>query len=425
MRFFKSKSHGCRNGAALMLAVFSLSACDGLFDVENPGSLLDADLENPFLETSLAASAEGGLVGPFASALVNGEMLGDHVWHPSVQDFALLIDAGYRDRDISVVESLFNGLASSIWVSDNMVTRLQSLVANPGANMGIANSYFMAGLGRITIATYYEQVVYDGGGTISPAQAIGDAISDFENAAQVASAAGNTSLAAASLGAAARGHRALYYEEGGTNAGHMQQAEALARQALDLDPDFLKNLRYGQPGESNSHFTNLSAEGPYHRMHITYANRPDPVSGEKDPRIKHSDQPETPGPRGEIRFIQQKFTARTDPLPASRAAEAELIVAEARLIAGDLEAAVQWINRVRTKSGLPDFASSDAAAIRAQLIYERDTELWLEGRRWEDHRYYNIIPLAWVQVNIDEGVSGRWPISVQERFNNPNIAGGG
>jgi hypothetical protein len=76
---------------------------------------------------------------------------------------------------------------------------------------------------------------------------------------------------------------------------------------------------------------------------------------------------------------------------------------------------------VRTRSGLPAFSSSDAGAIRTQLIYERDTELWLEGRRWEDHRYYNIIPLAWDQYNRDIGVGPRWPISVQERFNNPNI----
>lgn len=426
MRFFKTKSHGCRNGAALMLAVFSLTACDGLFDVENPGSLVDEDLETPFLENTLATSAEGELVDDYSSALVNGEMLGDHVWHPSVQDFALLTDAGYRDRDNTLVESMFNGLASAIWVADNMVTRLQAMVANPGAHLGVANSHFMAGLARLTLATYYENVVYDGGGLLPPSRAIEDAIGNMQSAAQVASAAGDINLAAASLGAAARGSRALYYEGGGTNASLIQQAEALARQALDLAPDFRKDMRYGQPGASNGHFTGLSEEGPYHRMHVTYANRPDPVSGVPDPRIIHSAQPEsTPGPRGEIRWIQRKYTARTDPLPASRAAEAELIVAEARLIAGDLDGAVQWINRVRAKSGLPDFASSDAAAIRTQLIYERDTELWLEGRRWEDHRYYNIIPVAWDQVNIDRGVSARWPISVQERFNNPNVAGGG
>jgi starch-binding outer membrane protein, SusD/RagB family len=423
MRFFeKNRSHGSRTGAALVLGLFSLTACSGLFDVDNPGSLLDEDLETPFLEGTLSTSAEGELVGPFSSALVNGEMLGDHVWHPSVQDFALLIDAGYRDRDISVVESLFNNLASAIWVADDMVNRLQSLVDNPGSHIGIADSHFMGGLARMTIAAYYEQVVYDMGTPITPAQAIEDAIGKFQSAAQVASGAGNTNLAAASLGAAARGYRSLYYEGGGSNAAHMQQAESLARQALDLDGNFRKNLRYGQPGASNGHFAGL-VEGPYHRMHESYAFRPDPVTGEPDPRIIHDAQPHTPGPRGEVRYYQRKFGDRTDPLPASRAAEAEIIVAEARLIDGDLAGAVEWINRVRARSGLPAFQSGDAQAIWDQLIYERDTEFWLEGRRWEDHRYYNIVPMAWVQYNVDRGVGPRWPISDQERFNNPNAGG--
>lgn len=416
MRFFNTGTRGL----ALLLAATSLVACDGLFDVENPGSLLDEDLEVPFLEATLATSAEGQLVGSYATALVEGEMLGDHVWHPSVQDFALLIDAGYRDRDISVTESLFNGLASAIWVADNMVERLTAMVANPAANRGIADSHFMAGLARMTISAYYEEVVYDGQAPITPAEAIQDAFEDFQAAATIAGAANDRNLQAASLGGAARAQRSLYYEGGATNPSFMQQAESLARQALDVDDDYRKDLRYGQPGTSNGHFTGM-VEGPYHRMHVSYAFRPDPVSGEPDPRIIHDANPHTPGPRGEVRYYQRKFNSRTQGMPASRAAEAELIIAEARLIAGDLPAAVEWINRVRRKSNLPDFSSTDASEIREQLIYERDTELWLEGRRWEDHRYYNIIPLAWVQYNVDIGVGPRWPISVQERFNNPNI----
>ena len=421
MKFLRGGLSESRSLLALLLCLVPLAGCEGLFDVDNPGSLLDADLEVPFLESTLATSAEGELVGPFSSALVNGEMLGDHVWHPSVQDFALLIDAGYRDRDISVAESLFNGLARAIWVADNMVERLEVMVANPGANRGVADSYFMGGLARMTIAAYYEEVVYDAQAPISPAQAIQDAVGRFQSAAQVAGALWDANLQAASLGGAARAYRSLYHEGGAVDASAMQQAESLARQALEIAPNFRKDLRYGQPGTSNGHFINL-LEGPYHRMHDTYAFRPDPVSGQPDPRLSHDATPHTPGPRGEVRYYQRKYPNRTDPHPASRAAEAELIVAEARLVAGDLDGAVEWINRVRTKSGLPDFASSNAAEVRAQLIYERDTELWLEGRRWEDHRYYNIIPLAWVQYNVDIGVGPRWPISVQERFNNPNIA---
>ena len=404
-----------------------LGACDDIFEVENPGSLVDEDLEVPFLEGTLSTTAEGSLVGAFSQALVNGEMLGDHVWHPSVQDFALLIDAGYRDRDISSAESLYNNLMSSIWVSDNMVERLQAMVASPDAHEGVANSYFMGALARMTAAAYYEAVVYDGGPAITPAQAIADARDRFLSAADVAGAAGESNLRAAALGGAARAMRSLYFEAeiaGSGSAADMAQAETYALQALAIDDDYRLDLRYGQPGSTNGHYNGLTI-GPYHRMHESYAFRLDPVTGEVDPRIIFNPEPETPGPRGETRYRQMKYPELTSPLPASRAAEAELIVAEARLLEDDLPGAVTYINLVRARSGLDPFASTDEAEIRDQLLYERDTELWLEGRRWEDHRYYDITPLAWIQRNIDIGTEPRWPISVQERFNNPNIAGGG
>jgi hypothetical protein len=415
-------------GMLLGLALIAMGGCDGLFDVENPGSLIDEDLETPFLENTLSTTAEGEMVGPFSSALVNGEMLGDHVWHPSVQDFALLIDAGYRDRDISTSESLFNGLMSSIWVSDNMVSRLEAMVASPGSHVGVATSYFMGALGRITAAAYYEAVVYDGGPPVTPAAAISDARDRFLSAAQVAGAAGETNLQAAALGGAARASRSLYYEaeieSGSGNPADMALAEDYARDALAIDDDFRLELRYGQPGTTNGHYNGLTI-GPYHRMHESYAFRLDPVTGTVDPRIIFNPEPETPGPRGETRYRQMKYPELTSPLPASRAAEAELIIAEARLLADDLPEAVNYINLVRARSALDPFASVDENEIRDQLVYERDTELWLEGRRWEDHRYYEIIPLAWIQRNIDLGTRDRWPMSVQERFNNPNIAGAG
>lgn len=409
------------------IGIFAVTACDGLFDVENPGALIDEDLEIPELESTLSNSAEGELAEPYSLSLVHGEMLGDHVWHPSVQDFALLIDAGYRDRDISVVEDMFNDLSAAVWVADDMVSRLQNMVDNPDAHEGIARSHFFGALGRMTLAAYFEDVVYDGGEPITPAQAIADARDGYLTAASIAGAAGEQNLQAAALGGAARAARSLYYEGevygGGGDPSDMEDAETFARQALDISSSFLVNVRYGQPGAVNGMYNSLTI-GPYHRMTPDYADRTDPVGGETDPRIEHAGT-QTPGPRGEVRYLQDKYPELTSPLPASRAAEAELIIAEARYLAGDMDGTVEFINRVRARSELPAFSGTDPDAVWEQLQYERDTELWLEGRRWEDHRYYDIIPKYWIQRNRDVGTKVRWPMSVQERFNNPSIAGGG
>jgi hypothetical protein len=83
-------------------------------------------------------------------------------------------------------------------------------------------------------------------------------------------------------------------------------------------------------------------------------------------------------------------------------------------------AAVNRINQVRGAVGLPDFDSDDVEEVFSQLHYERRTEFWLEGRRCQDMRYYNLVPPEWTSANQQRGVDRRWPVSQQERDANQN-----
>ena len=177
-------------------------------------------------------------------------------------------------------------------------------------------------------------------------------------------------------------------------------------------------------------------------MDESYLFVEDPVTGEWDPRLPHEEEVRTE-PLGNTSF-NLKFASREAELPVSRAAEAMLIIAEARLLAGDLDEAVDWINqvraaaRVRTSSGdwapadrgwpperplsdLSDFSSSDADQIYAQLKHERQAEFWLEMRRWQDMRYYEITPYRWFDQNQAAGLQLRWPPAPEEISNNPNL----
>lgn len=58
------------------------------------------------------------------------------------------------------------------------------------------------------------------------------------------------------------------------------------------------------------------------------------------------------------------------------------------------------------------------------FLYERRTEFFLELRRWQDMRYYEIIPPDWLPGFKSMGVHRRWPVSVLERGSNSYYTGG-
>ena len=410
----------------LVLLTLPLTGCDNFLDVENPANLLEENLHDTQLETALSNSGEANLSIGYSRAVVLGEMLGDHVFNISNQDFGVRINNGDRRNANSAADGMYNNLSSALSVADDMVNRLQNLVSNPGSHLGIARNYFWGGAARVVLISYFEELTYDGGPPVPPSQALRDAIERFEMAAQVAAAAGDRNLEAGSYGAIARAYRGLYYEElhygAGADPGLFQQAETYGMRALNTHADFNVELRHGSPGPVNQLYNTLNID-IRHRPTPQYYQRPDPVSGVPDDvRIKLGPQIDV-GLRNEPVHLQSKWTGFSDPVSVSRAAEAELVVAEARLIAGDLAGAVLWINRVRSKASLPDFQSTVAADVRTQLIYERDTEFWLEGRRWEDHRYYEIIPPKWPGSQVAIGVHQRFRVSVTEMANNPHYAG--
>jgi hypothetical protein len=113
---------------------------------------------------------------------------------------------------------------------------------------------------------------------------------------------------------------------------------------------------------------------------------------------------------------------RTRPVPVATWREAHLIIAEAE---GGQEA-VNRINILRAHHGLPSFASNDAAAIRAQVIEERQRELFLEGHHLGDLRRFNLpqIPAAGTPYR-QGGIYGDvrcFRVPAVEKVSNPNFS---
>jgi hypothetical protein len=130
-------------------------------------------------------------------------------------------------------------------------------------------------------------------------------------------------------------------------------------------------------------------------------------------------------------WTPNKYPAITTPIPVARYAEAQLIIAEARIAAGDLPGAAAAINAARNstgRTGLPlyDATGQTAAQVTAQLIEERRRELFLEGHRLWDIRHFALplSPPAGAAYPLGGGTYADlrcFPLPNVERNNNPNI----
>jgi hypothetical protein len=125
---------------------------------------------------------------------------------------------------------------------------------------------------------------------------------------------------------------------------------------------------------------------------------------------------------------QSKYATATAAIPVATWEEAQLIIAEAELEAGNTGGAVAAINRVRTRAGvnLGSFNSGDPAEIRQQIISERKAELFLESHSLGDLRRYNLPltppPGAPHPMGGLYGDQRCFPLPDVERLNNPTIS---
>ncbi|MBT3994097.1 MAG: RagB/SusD family nutrient uptake outer membrane protein [Gammaproteobacteria bacterium] len=406
---------------AFLLSTFAmiLISCTD-FEVDNPTNILDGDLSDKGMANALGNTPEVAVAAALDDAIVWSAACSDEGFLSGSGTFRIMIDEGYMDGYNQQYDLLYDALASARWIAEDATTRLLELVDNPNADERVANGYFWGGIARLTLADHFNEVVIDGQAPITPVQATQSAIEKFESAATIAAAAGNTSLAAASHGAIARAYRSLYWDEKWDSSkddmNTFKKASDAAKAALAISGSYVEYANYAPPGASNFVYESVNASR-YNRMDPKYAYMKDPVTGEIDPRIIHGPKVNNSPRTGDPVYLITKYPNEGADIPVSRADEARLIIAEYAAMTSDLSTAVSMINDVRANNGLTAFSSTDQAEILTQLKYERSVELWYEGRRWQDMRYYEIIPNRWAEVNKTKGIHRRWPVSQLEKDN--------
>lgn len=251
---------------------------------------------------------------------------------------------------------------------------------------------------------------------LAPAQLFAEAKTRFDAAVTAATAANDaTTLNFALLGRA----RTLL---------NQKNAAAAATDAAKIPAGFVINISTDATNVRRQNFSYLSInQNIWSTVDASFRNLT--IGGAPDPRVAVTNTGRAGTAQGSQVWTPDKYPAITTVMPITRWAEAQFIIAEARVAGGDLPGAAAAINAVRaTRTGLPTYSATGqtAAEVTAQIVEERRRELFLEGHRLGDIRRLALpfLPAAGVAYPGGGGTYGDqtcFPLPDAERINNPNI----
>jgi hypothetical protein len=108
------------------------------------------------------------------------------------------------------------------------------------------------------------------------------------------------------------------------------------------------------------------------------------------------------------------------PFTVVSAKEMHLILAEAALATGNTAEVTARINAARALENLPAWNGTTPAP-RDMLIYSRQVNLFLQGRRLHDMYRFGIKDAKWLPNNIASKKACFFPIPAIERRTNPEV----
>ena len=426
-----SRSRGWRYVHVAYLALFAgtLAACDQItnLDQEAPSRVIADDLYQPENAQLLVTSAVSDFECTLAQYIVATGLVGDELID------AQLSQAGWDYDRRTIVPALtayattqcgatqvpgyYTPLAIARATADKITTALEGWTDAqvPGRQALIAQAAAHAGYSLVLLGESSCSAALDGGPELTPVQILTEAESRFTKAITAAQAASNTDILNMARVGRARARVDL-------------KKFADAKADASLVPDsYVRNANYSP---ANARRENLI----YTQFFRGLFSSVDPsfrgltVGGAPDTRVPVVDAGVS-GHDGQTRIWRTtKYPLISSPIPIASGDEALLLTAEADLEAGTLTAVVAGINKLRTKSSLPQYAGGTAAEVRAQLIDERRRELYLEGQRFSDIIRFNIpqSPAAGTPFPVKGGVYGNqicFPLPDVERNNNPTLGG--
>ena len=430
---------------ALPLVAMALS-CSDITNLEqkDPSQILAKDVYVPQQATLLVNGAVGDFECAFFRYVTAAGLLGDEL----VNVIANTGNYNYDRRSHPLTGAYAGGCGGNqqpgVYTSlsvarasaDTILARLEEwtdaqMPAGVNRTQLIGKAAAYAGYGLVLLGEGFCTAAINVGPELTPTQVFTEARARFDKAIDAATTGGDaTTQALARLGRA-RTLLNLAYATPNTSAspdlGLLAQAGA---DAALVPAGFVVNAvasLTGTPRQQNTIFAHTGAgagTSNYSSVDATFTGLA--FGGVPDRRVALVDTGQV-GANG-VRIRQQtKYASLGAAAPIARTTEAQLIIAEADIVAGDRDGAVTIINALHTAAGIPAYDSTGqtSAQILAQVREERRRELFLESQRLGDIRRLDLPLIPAIGTPFPGGgVYGDqrcFPLPAVERNNNPNI----
>lgn len=419
----------------MAMAVASAS-CEDLFDVKNPGAILDEDLNTvkgvEALVVGMSSDFSEGYDGQsFLNARGGDEMSGGGSYYLTGQ-----VRRGLIVSDD--VDGFWGDAQRARWVAEAGLERMKEIKGYTfDGNPRTARAYLFAGLANRWLAENFCNVVYSepyetDDGTAQPKSAgFQRAIRHYEEAIRHGTAGGAADIVTAAHGGIAQAYVGL---------GNF--AEAIKHTVhVPTNFEYVAYYSDNSPRENNEIYieTHLRAEMSVWGTYIeTLGPNGDPRTPWKDCRAAgacRSGQ-HGAGDKNNPNFQQMKYTEYGSDIPVVKGTEMRLIEAEEALLRKDLNTFNEKVNAVRSFHKLPPVVATEVGAkitgdwssMTAWDILDRERllTLWLEGRRLFDlHRWDH--PYLYGKNHPYELVVPKryscYPIARSECETNPKVRG--
>lgn len=421
-------------GGVLLLPIYGLTACEGLLEVQAPSRVLEENLNTPESAKLLVDGARAAFGCAFqayinGTALLTDEMedtqLAAAAWDWDRRGWTGSLGQAYAESPCTAFQifGIYVPLQTARFAADDAARKLTDFTDQqvPNRVALLAQANLLAGYSRILLGEGFCATAIDLGPQQTPSDLFTAAQSRFTDAIAQGQQSGQTAIVTAAQLGRARARLNLARLPG-QPANAAKYAEAKADAQL-VPAGFVYNMPYNSATTySQNNIVQRNRLSLLFGVAPNYRNLNDPRVSVTNSGLRGADAVNTV-------WFANKYAALNSPIALAKYAEAQLIVAEAELAAGNTGTAIAVLNALRGRSGvgLPPYSgATDAASVQAFLLSERSKELFLEGHHFWDVNRFNL-PLEPAAGTPYPGKGGTYadlrclPLPDIERINNPNL----